>query len=115
MITAKHMAISIPEKTCFFYSIMPSYSYSKNQFDVMHSSFGHYFKFTGLDFWDSWGGIGANDGARTRDNQNHNLGLYQLSYVRRCRRSDYILFRENLARTALFCGFYLKGSPISKA
>ena len=25
---------------------------------------------------------GANDGARTRDNQNHNLGLYQLSYVR---------------------------------
>ena len=28
---------------------------------------------------------GANDGARTRDNQNHNLGLYQLSYVRRCR------------------------------
>ena len=29
---------------------------------------------------------GANDGARTRDNQNHTLGLYQLSYVRRCRR-----------------------------
>ncbi len=29
--------------------------------------------------------FGANDGARTRDNQNHNLGLYQLSYVRRCR------------------------------
>jgi hypothetical protein len=24
---------------------------------------------------------GVNDGARTRDNQNHNLGLYQLSYV----------------------------------
>ena len=31
------------------------------------------------------GANGANDGARTRDNQNHNLGLYQLSYVRRCR------------------------------
>ncbi len=27
------------------------------------------------------GGSGVNDGARTRDNQNHNLGLYQLSYV----------------------------------
>ena len=26
-------------------------------------------------------GGGVNDGARTRDNQNHNLGLYQLSYV----------------------------------
>ena len=25
---------------------------------------------------------GATDGARTRDNQNHNLGLYQLSYSR---------------------------------
>lgn len=25
----------------------------------------------------------ANDGARTRDNQSHNLGLYQLSYIRR--------------------------------
>ncbi len=27
-------------------------------------------------------GSGATDGARTRDNQNHNLGLYQLSYSR---------------------------------
>ena len=26
--------------------------------------------------------LGATDGARTRDNQNHNLGLYQLSYSR---------------------------------
>ena len=34
---------------------------------------------------------GANDGARTRDNQNHNLGLYQLSYVRH-RRSKIIAF-----------------------
>jgi hypothetical protein len=25
---------------------------------------------------------GANDGARTRDIQDHNLALYQLSYVR---------------------------------
>ena len=25
---------------------------------------------------------GANDGARTRDSQNHNLELYQLSYIR---------------------------------
>ncbi|MEY3740046.1 MAG: hypothetical protein RLZZ192_722 [Pseudomonadota bacterium] len=24
---------------------------------------------------------GVSDGARTRDNQNHNLGLYQLSYA----------------------------------
>ena len=37
------------------------------------------------------GYFGANDGARTRDNQNHNLGLYQLSYVRRCR-GDIIAF-----------------------
>ena len=28
-------------------------------------------------------GIGVADGARTRDNQNHNLGLYQLSYSHR--------------------------------
>ena len=35
--------------------------------------------------------FGANDGTRTRDNQNHNLGLYQLSYVRR-RRSEIIAF-----------------------
>ncbi len=28
---------------------------------------------------------GANDGARTRDIQDHNLALYQLSYVRRSR------------------------------
>lgn len=27
--------------------------------------------------------IGVTDGARTRDNQNHNLGLYQLSYGHR--------------------------------
>lgn len=27
----------------------------------------------------------ATDGARTRDNLNHNQGLYQLSYGRRCR------------------------------
>jgi hypothetical protein len=26
---------------------------------------------------------GVTDGARTRDNQNHNLGLYQLSYSHR--------------------------------
>ena len=26
--------------------------------------------------------IGAKDGARSRDNQIHNLGLYQLSYFR---------------------------------
>ena len=25
---------------------------------------------------------GANDGDRTRDNRNHNPGLYQLSYIR---------------------------------
>lgn len=32
----------------------------------------------------SWrSNVGANDGARTRDNQSHNLGLYQLSYIRR--------------------------------
>ena len=37
---------------------------------------------------------GANDGARTRDNQNHNLGLYQLSYVRH-RRSKIIALRQN--------------------
>ena len=48
---------------------------------------------------------GANDGARTRDNQNHNLGLYQLSYVRRCRSEDYSRFGQKPAKTALFCGF----------
>jgi hypothetical protein len=42
--------------------------------------------------------FGANDGARTRDNQNHNLGLYQLSYVRRSRTHNYSLFNENLAK-----------------
>ena len=59
--------------------------------------------------------FGANDGARTRDNQNHNLGLYQLSYVRRCRREDYSLFGQKPAKTVLFCRFQLKSSPISKA
>lgn len=29
--------------------------------------------------------IGAKDGARSRDNQIHNLGLYQLSYFRQKR------------------------------
>ena len=28
---------------------------------------------------------GANDGDRTRDNRNHNPGLYQLSYIRHSR------------------------------
>jgi hypothetical protein len=32
--------------------------------------------------------IGVADGARTHDNQNHNLGLYQLSYSHR-RDRDY--------------------------
>ncbi|GBQ57516.1 hypothetical protein AA0243_1511 [Novacetimonas hansenii NRIC 0243] len=31
----------------------------------------------------SKGNDGANDGARTRDIQDHNLALYQLSYIRR--------------------------------
>jgi len=31
---------------------------------------------------------GANDGARTRDIQDHNLALYQLSYVRHRRRAS---------------------------
>jgi hypothetical protein len=48
---------------------------------------------------------GANDGARTRDNQNHNLGLYQLSYVRH-RRFKIIAFKakegqKNLSITGL--------------
>jgi hypothetical protein len=30
---------------------------------------------------------GANDGARTRDNRNHNPGLYQLSYIRHCNKN----------------------------
>lgn len=34
------------------------------------------------------GKSGVIDGARTRDNQNHNLGLYQLSYDHRCRRVE---------------------------
>jgi len=32
---------------------------------------------------------GANDGSRTRDIQDHNLALYQLSYVRHRRRGVY--------------------------
>jgi hypothetical protein len=32
--------------------------------------------------WVVFGAVGANDGSRTRDIQDHNLALYQLSYVR---------------------------------
>lgn len=35
------------------------------------------------------GTAGANDGSRTRDIQDHNLALYQLSYVRHSRRAVY--------------------------
>jgi hypothetical protein len=35
------------------------------------------------------GTAGANDGSRTRDIQDHNLALYQLSYVRHNRRGVY--------------------------
>ncbi len=35
------------------------------------------------------GTAGANDGSRTRDIQDHNLALYQLSYVRHSRRGVY--------------------------
>ena len=31
--------------------------------------------------------FGVTDGIRTHDNQNHNLGLYQLSYGHRCTNS----------------------------
>ena len=49
--------------------------------------------------------FGVTDGARTRDNQNHNLGLYQLSYVRH-RRFKIIAFKakegqKNLSITGL--------------
>lgn len=44
---------------------------------------------------------GANDGARTRDNQNHNLGLYQLSYVRHSR-VKIIAFTPNYCQKTLF-------------
>ncbi len=34
---------------------------------------------------------GVADGARTHDNQNHNLGLYQLSYSHHRKDTDYSL------------------------
>ena len=55
--------------------------------------------------------FGANDGARTRDNQNHNLGLYQLSYVRRCR-NEIIAFCLKPAKYPKLGGFELKCRPI---
>ena len=58
--------------------------------------------------------FGANDGTRTRDNQNHNLGLYQLSYVRRCRGAIISLLIKNHAKKACLSAFKLKSSPIAK-
>ena len=61
--------------------------------------------------------VGANDGARTRDNQNHNLGLYQLSYVRRCR-VDIIAFRPKTCQkhriSGVLASLKLKSRPIPK-
>ena len=54
---------------------------------------------------------GVIDGARTRDNQNHNLGLYQLSYDHRfvggrevCAKLG-VLKRKNTLGLAIFRGF----------
>gem|GEM_PF-3363863 len=41
---------------------------------------------------------GVIDGARTRDNQNHNLGLYQLSYDHRYRRAKRLSQPRHIAK-----------------
>ena len=38
--------------------------------------------------------LGVTDGIRTHDNQNHNLGLYQLSYSHRCYLSSALPLKE---------------------
>lgn len=38
--------------------------------------------------------LGVTDGIRTHDNQNHNLGLYQLSYSHRCCLTGVSPFKE---------------------
>ena len=53
---------------------------------------------------------GANDGARTRDNQNHNLGLYQLSYVRHIR-SKIIAFVPKTCQKTLSRHFQTQRQP----
>lgn len=44
---------------------------------------------------------GVIDGARTRDNQNHNLGLYQLSYDHRYRRATRLPQPRIIAKTKI--------------
>ncbi len=56
--------------------------------------------------------VGVTDGTRTRDNQNHNLGLYQLSYGHH--RTPKVAKRSPVRQASLFCFASHRGFPIAK-
>jgi len=57
-----------------------------------------------------WETAGANDGSRTRDIQDHNLALYQLSYVRHSRRGVYGVQPAAVNRAVPGCAWKCRAS-----
>ncbi len=59
----------------------------------------------------TWEGDGVTDGARTRDSQNHNLELYQLSYGHRLVRGSANILIFNRTRRKIFKICTKKNAP----
>lgn len=58
--------------------------------------------------------IGASDGARTRDNQSHNLGLYQLSYTRRAS-YEFTVFLHPTVQVLSNAASHLRLAPVVRS